>query len=61
MKRILVAAPFVVFAGAAFAHTSLAPHQHPHAPSALAGLDTLLLAGLIVGFGAALACALRRR
>jgi hypothetical protein len=61
MRRILTAAPLVVFAGAALGHPSLVPHEHPHAPSALAGLDLLLLAGLIVGFAAALASSLSKR
>jgi hypothetical protein len=61
MRRILFTAPLLVLAGTALAHPSLAPHQHPHAPSALAGLDMLLLAVLIIGFAAALLGALQRR
>jgi hypothetical protein len=61
MRRIFAAAPFVLAAGAAFAHPSLAPHEHPHASSALAGLDMLLLAVLIAGFATALAVSFRRR
>jgi hypothetical protein len=61
MTRILLAAPLVVLASAALAHPSLAPHEHPHAASSLAGLDLLLLAGLLIGFAAALAGAFRWR
>ena len=55
MRRIVVSTPLLLLAGAALAHPSLAPHEHPHATSALAGLDLLLLGGLIVGCAAALA------
>ena len=59
--RIVVSAPLLLLAGAALAHPSLAPHEHPDATSALAGLDLLLLAGLIIGFGAAMVSVSRRR
>ena len=61
MRRVLFTAPLLALAGTALAHPSLAPHDHPHAASALAGLDMLLLAGLIIGFAAALLVTLKRR
>jgi hypothetical protein len=36
----------------ALAHTSSAPHTHPHAVSILPDLSVMLLAALIVGCGA---------
>jgi hypothetical protein len=35
----------------ALAHPSLVAHEHPHAFSSLAGLDTLLVAALVAAFG----------
>jgi hypothetical protein len=61
MKTLILSTSLVVLASAASAHPSFAPHDHPHAASALAGLDVLLLAGLAIGFAAALAGTLRRR
>ena len=34
------------------AHTSVAPHEHPHAASMLPDLSTMLIAALIVGCAA---------
>jgi hypothetical protein len=45
----------LAFAGvsAASAHPSLIAHDHPHGLSALAGLDTLVLAALVLAFALA--------
>jgi hypothetical protein len=62
MRRIVLSTALVAATGVtAFAHPSLVPHEHPHAPSALVGLDVLLLAVLIGGFATALAASFRRR
>ena len=36
----------------ALAHTSVAPHEHPHAASMLPDLSTMLIAALIIGCAA---------
>ena len=36
----------------ALAHTSVAPHEHPHAASMLPDLSTMLIAALFVGCAA---------
>jgi ABC-type transport system involved in cytochrome c biogenesis permease subunit len=62
MRRIVLSmALLAATAAAALGHPSLVPHDHPHALSALAGLDMLLLAALMAGFAAALAGSFRRR
>jgi hypothetical protein len=62
MRRIVLSTALLVTTTVTtFAHPSLMPHEHPHAPSALAGLDMLLLAVLIAGFAAALTTTFRRR
>ena len=38
----------VFAAGAAHAHESLAPHQHPHATSMLPGIDLIGVAALVL-------------
>jgi hypothetical protein len=48
MKTIVAILAFAGISGAS-AHPSLVAHDHPHALSALAGLDTLLLASLVIG------------
>jgi hypothetical protein len=52
MKSILTMI-FVAGASAASAHPSLVAHEHPHALSALGGLDVLLVAALLAAFTAA--------
>ena len=51
MKRLLIVASAVLTAGAAFAHTSLVPHEHPHHSSMLPDALALMTAALMVGAG----------
>ena len=52
MKTIIT---LLTFAGisAASAHPSLIAHDHPHGLSALAGLDSLVIAALVIAFALA--------
>lgn len=49
MKTLVCAAIATLNAGAAFAHTSFVPHEHPHQGSALPDALALILAALLVG------------
>jgi hypothetical protein len=49
----LTALMLAVSITAANAHPSLISHDHPHAANALAGLDMLLVAALVVALGLA--------
>jgi hypothetical protein len=49
MRRILFIAPLLVIAGAALAHPSLAPHEHPHDVSALPDIAALALGAFVIG------------
>jgi predicted transporter len=51
MKILVIVASAVLNAGAAFAHTSLVPHEHPHHSSMLPDGLALMLAALLVGAG----------
>jgi hypothetical protein len=51
MKRLVIAAIAALNAGAASAHSSLVPHEHPHHTSMLPDVAALLLAALLVGAG----------
>jgi hypothetical protein len=51
MKTLAFATLAVLNAGAAFAHSSLVPHEHPHASSMLPDGLALMLAALLVGAG----------
>jgi hypothetical protein len=50
-----------VSAGGALAHTSLAPHAHPHGPSMLIGDGNLLVAMVAAAIVGGLALAVGRR
>ncbi len=43
----ILAALLFALPSAALAHDSLAPHSHPHGPSLLPDLTTLLIGGLV--------------
>ena len=43
----VLAAFLLVLPSAALAHDSLAPHSHPHGPSLLPDVTTLLIGGLL--------------
>ena len=60
-RMVLSTALLVTTTVITFAHPSLMPHEHPHVPGALAGLDMLLLAVLTGGLATALAVSFRRR
>ena len=45
MKKL--AALFLVLPSAALAHDSLAPHSHPHGPSLLPDVTTLVIGALL--------------
>ena len=45
MKTLI--ALFVVLPSATLAHDSLAPHSHPHGPSLLPDVTTLVIGGLL--------------
>ena len=47
MKSIIAAALSLSVVSAASAHPSFIAHEHPHGFTALAGLDTLLLAAFV--------------
>jgi hydrogenase/urease accessory protein HupE len=47
MRKALLTLAASLVATEAFAHPSLFPHHHPHGPSALLGLDTILLIALV--------------
>lgn len=51
MKRLVIVTSAVLNAGAAFAHTSLVPHEHPHHSSMLPDAFALMMAALLVGAG----------
>ncbi len=51
MKISLIVASVVLSAGAAFAHMSLVPHEHPHHSSMLPDALALMTAALLVGAG----------
>jgi hypothetical protein len=51
MKILFIAASVALNAGAAFAHSSLVPHEHPHHTSMLPDALALALAALAVGAG----------
>jgi predicted transporter len=51
MKILVIAASVALNAGAALAHSSLVPHEHPHHTSMLPDAVALLLAALLVGAG----------
>jgi predicted transporter len=51
MKTLVIAASAALNAGAAFAHTSLVPHEHPHHSSMLPDGLALVVAALLVGAG----------
>jgi hypothetical protein len=52
MMKILISIFLVGLGGAsAVAHTSLAPHEHPHAISMLPDMLALVIAALLVGAG----------
>jgi predicted transporter len=51
MKILVIAASVALNAGAALAHSSLVPHEHPHLTSMLPDALALLLAALLVGAG----------
>lgn len=50
MKKFLCFA-LSLAASPAFAHSSAAPHEHPHATSAYAGFDTFALVIVALGVG----------
>ena len=43
----IIAAPFFLLQSAAWAHDSLAPHSHPHGPSFLPDVTTLVIGALL--------------
>ncbi len=43
----ILAALFLVLPSAALAHDSLAPHSHPHGPSLLPDVTTLVIGALL--------------
>jgi predicted transporter len=51
MKILVIVASAVLNAGAAFAHTSIVPHEHPHHSSMLPDGLALVMAALLVGAG----------
>jgi hypothetical protein len=51
MRTFLSALAVVLNAGAAFAHPSVVPHEHPHAVSVLPDVMLLAVAALMIGFG----------
>ncbi len=51
MKILVIVASAVLNAGAAYAHTSLVPHEHPHHSSMLPDGLALMMAALLVGAG----------
>jgi hypothetical protein len=51
MKTLILALGVAISAGTALAHTSVVPHQHPHATSMLPDALALVLAALLVGLG----------
>ena len=46
--KTIVAALLSLTAGAAQAHVSLVPHQHPHGLSMLPDLDTFIVGGIFL-------------
>jgi hypothetical protein len=57
MKTFVLALTAALGTAPAFAHSSLLPHEHPHAISMLPDAVALMLAAFLVGIGAV---ALRR-
>jgi hypothetical protein len=51
MKIMILSLGAAVSVGTALAHTSVVPHEHPHATSMLPDGLALLLAALLVGIG----------
>jgi hypothetical protein len=51
MRTFLSALAVALNAGAAFAHPSVVPHEHPHAVSVLPDVMLLAVAALMIGFG----------
>jgi predicted transporter len=51
MKILVIVASAALNAGAAVAHPSLVPHEHPHHSSMLPDGLALMLAALLVGAG----------
>ena len=49
--KIALAVTMASIGGAAFAHPSVVPHDHPHALSWLPDVGVLLLAALLIGAG----------
>jgi hypothetical protein len=59
MKKALSIA-FTLYAGAASAHPSFLPHEHPHDWSVLPGADMIMVAALALGVSAAVLAYVKR-
>jgi hypothetical protein len=59
MKKALSIA-FTLYAGAAFAHPSFLPHEHPHDWSVLPGADMIMVAAFALGVSAAVLAYVKR-
>jgi hypothetical protein len=59
--RILFSILTMLMAGAAQAHESIVPHEHPHGPSMLPGVNLIGVAALILALALIVVMKMRER